>query len=65
MKIRLETLEVLLNLLGRLVSLIIELIEAVRKKEQAANGDTAALDENEVPAVHELDPVDQQIIDFV
>lgn len=65
MKIRLETLEVLLNLLGRLVSLIIELIEAVRKKEQTANGDTAALDENEVPAVHELDPVDQQIIDFV
>ena len=52
-------------MLGRLVSLIIELIEAVRKKEQTANGDTAALDENEVPDVHELDPVDQQIIDFV
>ena len=65
MKFRLETLEVLLTLLGRLVSLIIELIEATRKKELAANGDTAALDENEVPAVNELDPVDQQIIDFV
>ena len=64
MKIKLETLEVLLTLLGRLVSLIIELIEAQRRKEQTANGDVAALEEKEVPESHEIDPVDQQIIDF-
>lgn len=65
MKIRLETLEILLTLLSKLMGLIIELIEALRKKELAANGDAAALDENEVPELHQLDPVDQQIIDFV
>ena len=64
MKIRLETLEVLLTLLGRLVSLIIDVIEAQRKKEQAANGDAAALDEREVPGVKDINPVDQEIIDF-
>lgn len=65
MKIKLETLEVLLTLLGRLVSLIIELIEAQRRKEQAANGDAAALDENKVPGSKTIDPIDQKIIDFV
>ena len=65
MKIRLETLEILLTLLSKLMGLIIELIEALKKKELTANGDVAALDENEVPRVHQLDPVDQEIIDFV
>lgn len=65
MKIRLETLEILLTLLSKLMGLIIELIEALKKKELTANGDVAALDEEEVPELHQLDPVDQQIIDFV
>jgi len=65
MKIRLETLEILLTLLSKLMGLIIELIEALKKKELTANGDVAALDEKEVPGVHQLDPVDQEIIDFV
>ena len=64
MKIKLETLEILLTLLSKLMGLVIELIEALRKKELAANGDAAALDERKVPELHELDPVDQQIIDF-
>lgn len=65
MKIRLETLEVLLTLLGRLVSLIIELIEAQRKKEKAANGDVADLDGKEAPESRKTNLVDQRIIDFV
>ena len=64
MKIKLETLEILLTLLSKLMGLVIELIEALRKKEQTANGDAAALEEREVPERHELDTVDQQIIDF-